>query len=463
MKHDSLSKQLRNIINSNDFVEKISSSIKNCDIEVYYFRGICNIDFFNEHYFTKIDYTNYMELPDKFPGIFKILEDVSIDNLNYQLTKGNILISINDSYFYYVELSKLSDIKQQPSHVDPINMFESKSDFTDLAIDNIALITKRLKNEELIIKHLVIGKKSKTDCYVLCLKKYIHEKYAQDIIEKLDTSSGDYYLGVNDLNTIFNQDSFVPLTFLTSSPPTTCSNLINGKVVIILDNTPIVTIAPTTLSNFTSVKNEINTPKYYSFFSKSFIIIFLTLSVFSLGFFISIINFHSSLFSPIFIANIQLTERGTSFPIIIEILIILFLYDFYRFTTSRSPQSYIQNIVIFFGSLVVGQNAIQSGTVGSLVMMITSISYLSSFAVTTNPYLISSMNIARIFILIFSYLLGLLGFVFASLLVILYLRSQKSFGKNFLDPFSPINFNNIFNFFFPVRNKRKEVLWKRFF
>lgn len=458
MKHNSLSKQIKYINSYNDFIEKIFSSIKNCDVEVYYFRGICNIDFFNEHYFTKIDYTNYTDLPEKFPGIFKKLEDISIDNINYQLTKGNILIGINDSYFYFVELSKLSDIKQQPSHIDPINMFESKADFTELAIDNIALITKRLKNEELIVKHVVIGKKSKTDCYVLCLKKYVYEDYAKDIMNKLINSTGDYYLGVNDLNTIFNEESLVPLTFLTSSPSTTCSNLINGKVAIILDNTPIVTIAPTTLSNFTSVKNEINTPKYYSFFNKSFIVIFLILSVFSLGFFVSIINFHSSFFSPIFIANIQLTERGTSFPIIVEILIILFLYDFYRFTTSRSPQSYIQNIVIFFGSLVIGQNAIQSGTVGSLVMMVTSISYLSSFAVTTNPYLISSMNIARIFILIFSYLLGLFGFIFASILIVLYLRSQKSFGKNFLEPFSPINFNNIFNFFFPSRNKRKEAV-----
>lgn len=456
MKRDSLTKQIKYITSKNEFVEKIYSSNNSCDIEVYYYKGICNIDFFNEHYFTKINYQNFNSLSFKFPGIFKILDDISIDNLNYQLTKGNIIVNINDLNYYFVELSTLSSIKSESSHIDPINMFESKSDFTDLAIDNIALITKRLKNEDIVIKHFIIGEKSKTDCYILCLKKFIYEDYTKEIIEKIENAKGDYYLGINDLNTIFNQKSFVPLTFLSSSPSTTCSNLINGKVVIILDNTPIVTILPTTLSNFTSVKNEINTLSYYSFFSKSFIIIFLILSIFSLGFFISIINFHSSFFSPIFIANLQLTERGTSFPIIVEILIILFLYDFYRFTTSRSPQSYIQNIVIFFGSLVIGQNAIQSGMVGSLVMMLTSIAYLSSFAVTTNPYLISSMNIARIFILIFSYLLGLFGFIFSSLLVILYLRSQKSFGKNFLDPFTPINFKNIYNFFFPRRNKKGE-------
>jgi spore germination protein KA len=177
-----------------------------------------------------------------------------------------------------------------------------------------------------------------------------------------------------------------------------------------------------------------------------------------LGFFISLMNFHTSIFSPIFIANIQLTERGTSFPIFIEILIILFLYDFYRYATSRSPQNYVQSIVIFFGSLVVGQNAIQSGTIGSLIMMITSFAYLSSFAITTNPYLISSINIARLFILIFSYLLGLIGFIFATILIVIYLRSQKNFNDSYLSPFSPVDLRNILNFFFPKRSdQRREI------
>ena len=85
-------------------------------------------------------------------------------------------------------------------------------------------------------------------------------------------------------------------------------------------------------------------------------------------------------------------------------------------------------------------------------MMITSLSYLSSFAVTTNPYLISSMNFARLIILIFSYFLGLIGFIFSSILVLIYLGSLNSFGTSFLSPFSPVNFKNIINFFLPNRN-----------
>lgn len=439
----------------NDFLEEIIMTNDSLNFNIYYYRGICNIDFFNEHYYTKITKDNFNSLEIHFPGTIKKLPDTKEESILYQLSKGNILFSINEKYNYFVELSKLGDIKQQPSHIDPTNVFETKNDFNDSAIDNVALITKRLKNNNLVIKHYIIGNKSKTDCYVLVLKEYLEKEYTKEILEKLENASSDYYLSVNDLNTLFPNNTFVPLCFYTSSPNTVISNLTNGKVSIILDNTPITIVLPTALSNFTSTKNEINTPKYYSFFNKLFVSILLIISVFMLGFFISLMNFHTSLFSPIFIANIQLTERGTSFPIFIEILIILFLYDFYRYATSRSPQNYVQSIVIFFGSLVVGQNAIQSGTIGSLIMMITSLAYLSSFAVTTNPYLISSINFARLFVLILSYLLGLIGFVFSVIIILLYLRSQKMFNESYLAPFSPVDFRNIFNFLFPRRSDQR--------
>lgn len=450
-----LKKEMESIKEGNAFLEKINMINDNLSFDIYYYRGICNIDFFNEHYYTKINYQNYSSLTKHFPGTFKSLPDTHKEELLYQLSKGNIIFSINEKYHYFVELSKLGDIKQQPSHIDPTNVFETKNDFTDSAIDNVALITKRLKNNNLIIKHFIIGNKSKTDCYVLFLDDYINESYTKEILDKIENIDDDYYLSVNDLNNAIVDDSLVPLSFYTSSPNTVISNLINGKVSIILDNTPVTIILPTTLSLFTSVKNEINTPKYYSFFNKFFISIFFIISVFMLGFFISIMNYHTSVLSPIFIANIQLTERGTSFPIIIEIIIILFLYDFYRYATSRSPQNYVQSIVIFFGSLVVGQNAIQSGTIGSLIMMITSLAYLSSFAITTNPYLISSINISRLLILLFSYFLGLIGFIFGTILILLYLRSQKMFNKSYLDPFSPVNLKNIYHFFFPKRTDQR--------
>ena len=69
------------------------------------------------------------------------------------------------------------------------------------------------------------------------------------------------------------------------------------------------------------------------------------------------------------------------------------MFEFYRFATSRSVNNYVQNIIIILGGLFIGQNAIESGTIGATILFLTSISYIAVFAVTNNTYLITSINI----------------------------------------------------------------------
>ena len=213
-----LKHQIKELIESNDFLEKLFIENENLNFEIYYYRGISNIDFFNDHYFKKINSENYQVLNEEFPGLIKIFEDINPKAIAYQLSKGNIIFSVNESYNYFVELSKLSEIKQQPSHIDPTNMFETKNDFTDSAIDNVALITKRLKNEELVIRHYILGNKSKTDCYLIFLKSIKKQEYVENILTAIENANDDYYISINDLNTLFIKDELVPKTFFTSSP-----------------------------------------------------------------------------------------------------------------------------------------------------------------------------------------------------------------------------------------------------
>lgn len=445
----SLPKLFQDLSLTNDFLITKEINQKNLKITLYYYKSLAEIKEFNDHYFFQINENNYQFLDHQFPGIFNPLNDLNIENLTYLLARGNLIIYFNDSLIYSIELSKINHLQKQESHIDPVNVLETVDDLSDLINDNIGLIIKRLKTEQLTIKHFELGSKSKTDCYLLCMKENLEKDYVSEVFTKIKEANDEYYLSINDIAKIFNQNSLIPLSFLTSAPNTICSNLIKGRVVIFLDNTPIACVLPASLTSFSSTKNEVNVPFYYSIINKFLICLFLFLSVFSLSLFVSIMNFQTSIFSPILIANIQVTERGNSFPIFIEILIILFLYEFYRFASSRTPQNFIQNIVIFLGGLVVGQNAVESGTTGSLIIMITSISYLSSFAVTTNPHLVTSLNLFRIFILLFSYFLGLLGFVFGSIAIIVYLISQNSAGKSFLSPFDKVNLKNIINYFIP--------------
>ena len=136
---------------------------------------------------------------------------------------------------------------------------------------------------------------------------------------------------------------------------------------------------------------------------------------------------HPEALSLLFITNFLLSERGTTFPLFIGILIELILIVFYRQLASRSPLSFVQNIIIIFGGLIIGQNALDAGLIGTTAIIIASLSYVSSFAVTNNSFLITSFSIFRVFIFIMSYILGIVGFLISSLFVISYIAYIKIF------------------------------------
>ena len=171
-----------------------------------------------------------------------------------------------------------------------------------------------------------------------------------------------------------------------------------------------------------------------------------------MGLFISLINYHSSIITISFLANIKITERGTSWSMFVEVLIVYFLFEFYRFATSRSTNNYIQNIIIILGGLFIGQNAIESGTIGGTILFLTSISYIAVFAITNNSYLITSINIFRFFILIMSYFLGIIGFIISSLIVVFYLYKQNNNSNYYLYPIIPFNLKSFKSFMNPKNN-----------
>ena len=104
-----------------------------------------------------------------------------------------------------------------------------------------------------------------------------------------------------------------------------------------------------------------------------------------------------------------------------------------------------------------GQNAINSGLVGSGILLITSISYIASFGLTSNPTLITTFNIFRIYNIILSYLMGLIGVSIGIITTFLYISIQKSINVPFLSPFIPFNKESVKDYFFP---KRGDKLWE---
>lgn len=445
---------LQEIKQKQEDLEIIKTKQNKLNLTSYFFSSMFNLEEFNKFYLDKIDTTNYNHLDTTFPGIFLRLSEFTKSHFSYVLNKGSLILNIDDEEFYLVNISKIPKRAPTPSELDPVNLLDGHDGFIENIHDNLALIRKRIKSENLIVEKYILGTTSKTDTILIYLEEFKNLPYIKKTKETLSSYNKESLTNINDLNKAFKGSSLLPNVFNTSSPDYVVTSLTDGKAVILIDNSPVVSVLPTTLTMFTTIKNEANEPKYYTFFARAFTILFFFLSVFSIGLIIALTNFHPTLFSNLFMANIQITERGTTFPLFIESIIVLFLFEFFRLISSRSPNNYVQNIIIIFSGLFIGQNAISSGIVGESVLLLASISYVSSFAITNNPHLVTSIDLFRLYNLILSYTFGLLGFSIGIITTLLYFGHQKSVGVSLFSPFSPLKLQGIKNFFFPQKESK---------
>lgn len=437
--HDNKQNQdvVHNIYNVNDVSYNIMYVIELVDIRR-----------FNYEIKPFITNDNYRNLKEKFLGLCNVITDISQSNLEYLLYIGKILVFFDDVYYYF-EYANFAKRAIAPSYLDPEDPMAAHDGLIEELNTNITLIKKRLKTSELKTDKYQLGLFTKTDCAVLYLKSFYNKLSLEKTVSNLLTLDQKAIVSINDINILYQDSSLVPLVYNTSSPEIITDALLKGRIVILLDNSCVACILPATFSTYTVSKAYINTPKYYNIFNHIFITVFFFIAMFLMGLFISIINFHSGTLSVSLLANIKITERGTSWSMFFEVLIVYFLFEFYRFATSRSPNNYIQNIIIILGGLFIGQNAIESGTIGATVLFLTSISYIAVFAVTNNIYLITSINLFRLFILILSYTMGILGFIISSLMTIIYLYKPNKNSNYYLYPFIPFNLKDFKNFFVP--------------
>ena len=403
-------------------------TINHIEVLIGYSKDLADIEEFNKYYYSRIDFNALKTLENQFPMIVsKIINKNKNDLLNLLLI-GNIIL-ITNSYAYSFLLPKNTSRTISNSLIDPVDLYSSQDGFIENIDINIALIRKHLKTSKINVEFVDLPTKCNNKVAIITLED--NKNYNDEIKNKLKTIDATNVNSINTISKVFQNNHLVPMTLSTSSPQNVSLSLTKGKTVILLNNSPVACIVPVNLLYFSTMKNDIDTPKYYSIISRLLVLLFLFISVFLLGLYVAVTNFHTSSLTIYALSNLKLTERGTTLPMLTEIIIVLILFDLYRYATSRSSNGYIQNIIIFLGGLFIGQNAINSGLIGHLVLLLTSICYLSTYAFTNNLHLVTTLSLFRIFILIFSFFLGLYGFLISSIAIIVYLLNIKSFDEDF--------------------------------
>ena len=313
----------------------------------------------------------------------------------------------------------------------------SREGFADMFKDNVTLVRRRLKSPYVRFESMVAGETSNTSLVICYHAKRADPKIVSQVKEKLQNMQIDIIPGAGAIKPFLEDKrlSFFTNVGTTERPDVFAAKIAEGRVGIIIDGTPYAIIVPHLfIENFHSLDDYLNRP-YYSAATRILKIICFFLAVFLPGTYVAVGTFHQEIFPSEVIADVVSSLQNTPFPLVVESLVIHFIYEIVREAGLRMPKS-VGHTVSIVGALVIGDAAVTAGLISAPMLIIVAITAICSAVI---PSLHEPSAILRFIFIILGGTMGLYGIMLGFTLIIADLCSMNSFGVPFMSPISPFD------------------------
>lgn len=312
------------------------------------------------------------------------------------------------------------------------NIRGSKEGFNDSVKANTALIRKRIRSPRLKVKEMTEGLRSNTTIAVV----YIEDIVEKGLVERLEQQLSEYEMdGVFDSGMLIqlieqSKDSPFPQYQTTERPDRAAMAVLEGRVVLLVDNSPTAVLLPSNYNSF-----FVTTDDYYSRWEIATLerlIRYMAsiLAMFLPAMYLAVIKFHAQVLPVNLVLTFASARKGVPFSAFVEVLIMELAFELLREAGIRIPGN-MGNAIGIVGGLIVGQAAVDAGLISPIVVIVVALTALASFAVP-NEELGSAFRLVKFGLLLISALFGFYGVVLGMILLLLHLCDLKSLGKPFL-------------------------------
>ncbi len=307
--------------------------------------------------------------------------------------------------------------------------------FTEDLMTNVSLIKRKLKSPSLKFFFVNIGRFTRSQVAVVYLDKIASKSLVEDIKEKLSKIDIDGIIDSSYLREHLQQRKYSVFRQIgdTEKPDILASKLLEGRIAIIVDGSPIVLTVPyIVFEDFQGADDYYSVPYAASFLR---VIRFLSMAVGILmpGFYVAAQSFHLQFIPLRLVLTIASAVKGIPLSANMEMLFTLFIFELLNEASIRMPR-YVGMALSIVGALVLGDTAVRAGIVSTPTILIMALSGIAVYAIPDER---NTLSILRLAFLLLSGSLGLIGLVSGTVAVTIYLATLTNFGTPYLAPFAP--------------------------
>ncbi len=335
-------------------------------------------------------------------------------------------------------------------------MLGARDGFVETLIFNTALIRRRIRNPQLTMHYMTVGADSKTDVVLCYMADRADLNYVEFLKKKLSLVRTDALtVGHESLaECLIKKRWYNPFPKIRSTerPDSASAQLLEGSVLVIIDNTPQVMVLPSTIFDFMQESNDFYFPPLTGTYIRlvRYVVFFLTLIITPVWYLLIIYPSYV----PDWLAFALPADRG-QLPIFVQLLLVEFIIDALRLASLNTPNM-LNNSLSVVGGLILGDFAVDIGWLIPEVILYMAFVAIANF--TQRSYELGyAIKFLRILLLILTALFGIWGFAGGMLLTLILVATNSTVNgkRNYLYPLIPFHGKALLSLL--VRVKKKDV------
>ncbi|NQX60051.1 spore germination protein [Paenibacillus qinlingensis] len=311
--------------------------------------------------------------------------------------------------------------------------------FSENLRTNTALLRRKIKDPNLWLESRKIGRVTQTNVAIMYIKGITDDHIVEEVRKRLDDIDIDSILESGYIEELIEDKTFTPFPTIYSSerPDVIAAEMLEGKVAILVDGTPVALVVPALFASFLQAAED-----YYQRWDISTLLRILRYTSFLIALlgpslYIAITTFHQEMLPTQLLVSLAAQREGVPFPAFIEALMMELTFEVVREGSLRMPKAIVSSLTIV-GSLVMGTAAVEAGIVSAAMVIVVSITAIAGFVVPAFT-LSTSIRMLRFPMMALAASFGLYGIIIGVIILVLHLCSLRSFGVPYMSPFAPFN------------------------
>ncbi|MBM7362079.1 spore germination protein [Priestia taiwanensis] len=371
---------------------------------------------------------------------YKVESDVSV--LYESLLGGWIAVCVqtetNSVLFNLaiVQQRALSESQNESSVLGP------NVQFTESLSTNTQVVRQILNNAALKIDTMQVGTRVPREIRIFYMDELADEQVVEYAKRRLKAISMDE-VGDGTILAQLMEDkkySIFPELLNTELPYRVTQSIMNGKIAILIDGSPMATIGPTSFFSFFSANDDAYYRWQMATFYKLLRLFGVFISITLTASYVAALTYHYEIIPSALLMTIGKSRANVPFPPVLEALMLEAIIDLVREAGARLPTKVGQTMGIV-GAIVIGQATVSAGLTSNILIIIVAVTALASF--TAPKYVFgTAMRIIRYPLIVLAGMYGLIGVVYGLTLLMIHLLRLTSLGRPFLEPIFPLRWED---------------------